>query len=428
MKKPYSLDYSIPTDVERVQAIKDLLNNLTYEPSPSDLELFANYILNPKSSTAEPGITEDYSKRYRHWVSKDAKNESLEAILENPLADENALQSLEERYIYVKKKRSISRKRDGDIPGMKSLWESIDTLQHTINVNEGKVPFDLHTPVIESSYRLYQLKHNLIDLRAIQYDLLDAYRPTIHFKALTPPKPQTINWGSNAESWIRRDEWDRLIEDPRKIGRVSDRIEDYPVRINPYTNEEEVLWTVREHNFDFENYLHVQALISHYSRIYEQLWDKPDSWGRILLFDLERYTTLARLSDLRQYVLLRKIDGAPNEDIAAEVQEQFGIQYSASHIGVITAHEIPLSINMVAKKQRLLIEAPAWNRKYCTKCGRFLPKHTLFFGINRARKDGWMSMCKECHTELRLQKAGGNNIDGRFKDTKMFKVQARSDT
>lgn len=428
MKKPYSLDYSIPTDKERVKVVEEILNNLTYYPTQNDLELFANYILNPKSSTDKPAITEDYSKRYKHWVSHDAKNESLEAILENPLAAEDQLQPMDERYIYVKKKRTVSRRTDGDIPGMKELWESIDRLQHTINVNEGKVPLDLQTPIIETSYRLYQLKHNLIDLRAVQYDLLDAYRPTIHFKALVPPKPQSVNWGSNSESWIKREEWERLIEDPRKIGRVSDRIEDYSVRFNPYTNEEEVLWVVREHTFDFENYLHVQALINYYSKIYEQLWDKPDSWGRVILFDFDRYASVARLSDLRQFILLRKIDGASSEQIAAEVLEKYGVEYSASHIGVITAHEIPIAINTVAKKQRLLAETPDWDRKYCSKCGRLLPKNTLFFGINRARKDGWMSMCKECHTEQRLHTAGGTTIDGRFKDTKMFKVQARQAT
>ena len=163
------------------------MDNLTYEPSQSDLELFANYILNKKTLTQSSDVTEDYTRRYKHWASKDARHESLDAILDNPLSTENELQPLEEKYVYVKRRRTISRRNDADIPGMKELWESIDRIQHIVNVNEGKVPLDISVPIIESQYKLYQLKHNLIDLRAIQYDLLEAYKPVIYFKALVPP-------------------------------------------------------------------------------------------------------------------------------------------------------------------------------------------------------------------------------------------------
>ena len=46
MKKPFSLDWdNIERDVDRLAAVKDILDKLEKNPSSSDLELMANYIL-----------------------------------------------------------------------------------------------------------------------------------------------------------------------------------------------------------------------------------------------------------------------------------------------------------------------------------------------------------------------------------------------
>ena len=37
-KKAYSLDYSIERDIDRVEAIKEILNTLDKDPSPTELE------------------------------------------------------------------------------------------------------------------------------------------------------------------------------------------------------------------------------------------------------------------------------------------------------------------------------------------------------------------------------------------------------
>ena len=44
VKKPYSLDYSIERDIDRVKAIYDILDKLEKTPTPNDLELMASYI------------------------------------------------------------------------------------------------------------------------------------------------------------------------------------------------------------------------------------------------------------------------------------------------------------------------------------------------------------------------------------------------
>ena len=38
MKKAYSLDYSIERDTDRVQAVREILESLEKDPSPTDLD------------------------------------------------------------------------------------------------------------------------------------------------------------------------------------------------------------------------------------------------------------------------------------------------------------------------------------------------------------------------------------------------------
>jgi len=80
-------------------------------------------------------------------------------------------------------------------------------MEHVIAVNEGKVPPDDTTTILKDSYRLYQLKHNLIDLRRHQYYLKDAYKPTLHFQAIDHPKAQFYDWTSDSFYWIPLTEW-----------------------------------------------------------------------------------------------------------------------------------------------------------------------------------------------------------------------------
>lgn len=45
MKKDYSLDYNINRDIDRVKAVKDILDKLERDPTPTDLEQMGSYIL-----------------------------------------------------------------------------------------------------------------------------------------------------------------------------------------------------------------------------------------------------------------------------------------------------------------------------------------------------------------------------------------------
>lgn len=45
LRKKYSLDYSIERDIDRVDAVKDILDQLEKDPSPLELEQMGSYIL-----------------------------------------------------------------------------------------------------------------------------------------------------------------------------------------------------------------------------------------------------------------------------------------------------------------------------------------------------------------------------------------------
>lgn len=94
---------------------------------------------------------------------------------------------------------------DSEVPGMIEQWDIIDRWQHMLDVAQGKVPPREGDCVISDSYRIYQLKHNLIDIRRHQYYLKDSYKPTIHFQNLDHPKTQFYDWCGDSFYWISRD-------------------------------------------------------------------------------------------------------------------------------------------------------------------------------------------------------------------------------
>ena len=437
MKKKYSLDYSIERDIDRLHAVEEILDSLETNPSPSELEQMASYILYGKDeegkNAIQRGETTDSDKRYKSFQRAADKNQSLDEILDNPLADQQALQSLETRYIYTKKKPSIRRPKydketgelidigDRDIPGMQVLWNTIDRLDRIAAINDGKLPPDEDTQIFTDSYRLYQFKHALIDIKRHQYYLKDAYKPTLHFLAITPPKPQTYNWDSNAAYWMPYDKWQERVENAL-LHTISKDIQDYETRTTP-DGEYQVKWVVREHVFDWENPRHIKALINNYSALYMELREKLDSWGRTLIYDFDRYFDMVGFSPVREYILTRKIDKAPYPDIVKELQEKFGLKYNENHLCTILSKEIPEKMALAAKRHRMLLTTPQEERKCCFTCKQWLPRNNLFFATNNSRKDHFASNCKECEKKRRIAKGGQAAYDRRNKDAKVLEMQ-----
>ena len=395
-----------------------------------------SYILYGKDeegqNAVQRGEVTNGKTRYNSYRRKDDKLLSLDKIIDNPLTDQQQLRPMKNKDVYVKKRPTIVRPKydkktgelvdpgDSDIPGMTELWECIDHLDHWIHVLEGKLPPTENDTIFEDSYRLYQLKHTLIDLRRHQYYLKDSYKPAIHFLAVDHPKTQFIDWTGDCFYWISKEEWEKRTSNAL-THTISKNLIDYETRLNS-AGEIEVKWIVREHTFNWEDFTHVRALINNYEILRDYVWDKLDTYSRTLIFDFERYREMAKLSEVREFLLDQKIAHVPYEDIIQELEKRYGLHYNENHLSAILAKEIPQKIAFAAQKYRLILDTPDSKKKKCYHCGALLPRTTLFFARNRSRKDGFASSCKECERKMRIARGGQGVYDKRSKEATLHEM------
>lgn len=436
MKKEYSLDYSIERDTDRLEAVRTILDEMKGKPSQKDLETMASYILYGKDenglNSVQRGETHDNEeKRYKTYRKAEDFVVSLDEILEDPLADHGHFREVDARRPVKIRPRVPKRPKydkatgelidigDADVPGMVELWEAIDKTEHTLYANEGLVPFNENDSVITDPYRLWQLKHQLIDMRRHTYYLLDAYKPTLHFTAVQPTSARTYTWEDDTFYWMDFEDWLERVSTTYN-GYISKNLDDYETR--EVDGDIQVKWIVRRHHFDWENTAHIKALMQYYGDIYMQLWDKLDSWGRTLIYDFDRYVDMCDFTDVRMYILIRKIDRANAQTIRDEVQEQFGINYKIETIQTIMNKEIPSKIALAATKARLILETPMEEKKRCSRCKQWLPISPLFFIKNKSKKFGIESCCKECARKRRIELGRQEKYDHRTKDPKVLQV------
>lgn len=396
----------------------------------------ASYILYGKDENGQNSIqrneTTDKDKRYKSYKTKDDKVQSLDEIMEMPGFDEQQLRSAYKRDAYTVPKPCINKPKydkktgemidpgDSDVPGMIEQWEIIDRWQHMLDVAQGKTPPQEGDSIVTDPYRIYQLKHNLIDIRKHQYYLKDSYKPTLHFQNLDHPKAQFYDWSGDSFYWLPLDKWQYRV-DHSYTSRISRNLKDYETRGEG--DQLEVKWVVCEHTFDWENPRHVRALLNHYYTLYEALKDKLDTYGRTLIWDFDRYVELCHFSELRLFLIELRKQGFAYEDILEEMRAKYAMEYSPNYLVSIVSTEVPNKIAKVAKMLRIENETPPDKRKICIHCGRSLPTDTLFFSRNNSHKDGLSNTCKECDRINRIRR-GVVNSDGdlRKKDPTLFKV------
>ena len=435
MKKKYSLDFSIVRDVDRLHAVEEILDKMATDPSATELEQMASYILYGKDEEGKNSIqrneTIDKDKRYKSYKTKDDKVQSLDEIMEAPGFDEQQLRSAYKRDSYTAPKPFIAKPKydkktgemvdpgDSDVPGMIEQWEIIDRWQRMLDVAQGKVPPAEGDTIVSDPYRIYQLKHNLIDIRKHQYYLKDSAKPTLHFQNLDHPKAQFYDWSGDSFYWVNRAQWEKKVHDAY-TSRVSKNLSDYETRGEG--DSLEIKWIVCEHTFDWENPRHVRALLNHYHTMREALHDKLNTYGCTLLWDFDRYVSLCGFSELRLFLInLRKL-GLAYEDIMDEMRAKYAMEYSPNYLVSIVSTEVPNKIARIAKMLRIENETPPEKRKECIHCGRKLPADPLFFSRNNTHKDGLSNTCKQCDRESRIRRGVISSGDLRKKDPTLHKM------
>ena len=419
-----------------MQAVQDILDQLSTDPSPTELEQMASYILYGKDEDGKNSIqrneTIDKNKRYKSYKTKDDKVESLDEIMEIPGFNEQQIRDAYKRQPYTVPKPCINKPKydkktgemidpgDSDVPGMVEQWEIIDRWQRMLDIAQGKIPPNEGDTIVSDPYRIYQLKHNLIDIRKHQYYLKDSAKPTLHFQNMDHPKPQFYDWSGDAFYWLPFAQWKDRVEHSYTT-RISRDLKDYEVRGEGDTLE--VKWVVCEHTFDWENPRHIRALLNHYCTLYEALHDKLNTYGCTLLWDLDRYVQLCGFSELRKFLIDLRKKGMAYEDILEEMRVQYAMEYSPNYLVSIVSTEVPNKIAKMARMLRIEQETPMEMRKKCIHCGKMLPMDPLFFSRNNAHKDGLSNTCKDCDRESRIKRGVVNSGgDLRKKDPTLYQV------
>ena len=439
MKKKYALDFSIERDSDRCRAVQDIIDTLDTDPTATELEQMASYILYGKDENGQNAIQRnectDKDRRYKSYKTKDDKIQSLDEMMEAPGFDEQQVRSAYKRDSYTVPKPTISRPKydkktgemidpgDSDVPGMREQWEIIDRWQRMLDIAQGKIAPTENDTIVSDSYRIYQLKHNLIDIRRHQYYLKDSYKPTIHFQNLDHPKAQFYDWTGDAFYWITPEQWHKKV-DHSYTTRISQNLKDYETRGEG--DNLEIKWVVCEHTFDWENPRHVRALFNNYCLLHEALGEKLNTYGCTLLWDFDRYVSLCDFSELRLFFIQLKKMGMAYDDILEEMRVKYAMEYSPNYLVSVISTEIPNQIARTAKILRLEEETPPEKRKRCIHCGRSLPSDPVFFSRNNSHKDKLSNTCKQCDRASRIKRGVISGGDLRKKDPTLPQVQARS--
>ena len=421
-KKAYSLDFDIYLATDRVQAVKAILDSLETDPNDSDLEQMGDYILFGKDekflNARDRKEILQPKRRYDSWSTKDEKNESLDALMENPnIAPEierKTASDAEKAPRYRVFKPEIKRPKydeagnlidigDADVPGMEELWERIDVLQERLDMYKGKIPpndYVKNHPM--TKYHLYKFGHILIDIRRHQYYLKDAYKPTLKFFNATSANKPGYNFSVNTGLWLTPQEWCARKRNPKPFD-----MEQPPLEEVPEDENGNLYWKISDNAIDYENPDHILALMDNYVSLLKHSYDKPDSETRTLCYDLEYLIENADLTDLEQYCLEQRI-AHRNTFVIQKYLAEDNIIKTEAQLRTIMRENVPNKIARTAMRLRLesqFLKGEIEGLK-CTKCGGTFPKHPFYFARSRDKRTGYCSQCKECQRQKREKNTG----------------------
>ena len=394
----FKLNFEIPTSKERLQFLKDNVNLSSL--TKKELELCTDYVLygkDPeKNNTSSVDRKEIYIKTKYDSFSK-TEPISLEALMESPTFDESILQT--ERNIYKKVKPTIDREKCKDIPGMKELWEEIDRMDRVLKIAQGKeAPQAGETIPTLSSKDIYQMGHQLIELRKQQYILKDSV-----FSQIVAQK----NYGSFYQNptdlqmnypvypcGTMRDENDKEFKEPF----LSER---YFVAIDI----EKEIQKIKDQGKPYINFLdkeHIYQLCLNYYEIKDYAEHFPDSPLSELLLTLDFYIEKANLSEQQKLIVDCKKKRLLNRDICKVLMDQMGIYHQENYISTIWNKVCQL----IANAAELHYDEwcckdyePAW--KECNCCGRKLLRDPRNFVRKTKAPDGLTNRCKKCDQKKR---------------------------
>ena len=339
------LDYSLETPEERNQLVQKILAE-TPDPSPRYLEILADYLIlcMEKQERKEKKILTE--NRLTTVNKRETSYEGLASQLEN---GEDGIYNLmnENKNQIFQPKITITKKDLEEIQPLRQLREAINAWEAKLKVTEGKEAF--------------VLKKAIIEMRKDQYLIKEAYRKPIISRNVIRTKHEI-----------------ELI-DNTYIDNEGNAVPGGVSLLDPQI---------------------CSVILCNYSKLKGECEEKNYGDLYYLMKSFDEIATIA-LNDFPLYekIVVYKIDGMQNVDIAEKLQEEFGIKHTPEYISSLWRNKIPKLIASAAEDQWLYwyyLNIEKGQYKKCSRCGQIKLVHNKYFSKNKTSKDGLYSICKQC--------------------------------
>lgn len=434
-KNRLNLDFSLPTNVERVEFIEKYLalpqwkiNPLT----PDELETIGNYLLYGKDADGKNAVQHkdvQIATRYGTWDRKE--EESYEAILENPSFNENQIFPINAPAAPKVRRGTFSREEASLNPEMlallEPLWEKIDALDLLLNcydLRHGKRKKPIRPELLEkftkeqiaeahekaahlNQYQYLKRRHLLVEYRSEQYSIRDSFvDPVMNTQMLRRPAEYLVP------------EFDAEIPVfpfGLKNGNRAAEIFFHPfeeVHAEIYNDNDfkiisDYLWKEKPTSslfFDFSNPAHVAELyLGFYDITFEEIEKEKHS---ALLETLKFYEEQTYLEPYQLEILHMKAKKYKNQEIAEYINKKYSKTYTANYISTIFRQKVIGRICDTAAYHIKLMENVFFeeNFKKCNCCGKWYLIDSNNFVRKANSSDGFASKCKICDKKDRQRR------------------------
>lgn len=281
---------------------------------------------------------------------RETSYEGLVSQLENGEDGIYNLLSDNSKTIIFQPKVMITKRDVEEIPFLAQLRQSIKYWEEKMKGASGR--------------ERYIIKKTIIDLRKDQYVIKNAYR-----RPIIPTK-------------LIRSRYLLKMDDDFDIG--------FDGSVIPF-------------GVSFADWKIVSLILCNYSGLKEAAWGEfeKDIW--YLMYDFDKLADKALKSyPIYDRIVEYKIDGKPNLEIQALIQEEFGIKHTVEYISNLWRNKIPKTIALCAEDEILdfyYLNEEKGEYKRCTRCGKVKLALPRYFTRNSSSKCGLYSICKECRNK-----------------------------
>lgn len=353
-------DYSISTPLGRRDFVAAQCSSGGGGLSQSDLSALADYMLfvGDASQTKRERCREYPIVTRNRSVTVSKREVSSESLVDDEgLSSEEVLSGMptDVSVLSLDRKFDVSVE-DSDIPYMRDNMEAVRSLQRQMDAATGRRKFDLKRQIISKYQEQHIIRESYLSrgapiARPCRHD-----SEPVHFDDSVTIDPKTL-----------------LPVSSSPVSLFDERC------VLALMNERNTLWDLVEGDFQSD--------------------------VRFIIMDLDRSVKAVYGKDPAMLDFIRmKQAHVPNSDIVERMRERHGMDRSEQWFSTLWTNRVPREVADWNRKQWLLrhwVDPVAGKWKVCSKCGRALLAHPMFFSRNTSR-DGYYSVCKQCRAKKRV--------------------------